>query len=163
MGQNRMADGHESKWAERKISPRRLYPDRPLVGVGALVQMENKILLIQRADEPGKGLWSIPGGLVEVGETLRDAVRREVEEETGIPIEVGELIDVMENIVRDEDGRVKFHYVLIDFRAKPASEKTELKPSSEVLGACWFTPEEIRKLPLTQTVRRLLGKIGIQV
>lgn len=163
MGQSRMANKHENGWADGKISLRRLYPVRPLVGVGAVVQMGDKILLVQRAEEPGKGLWSIPGGLVEVGETLRDAAKREVEEETGISVEIGELIDVMENIIRDEDGRVKFHYVLIDFKAKPASEEIELKPSSEVLGACWFTPEEIKKLPLTQTVRRLLRKIGIQV
>lgn len=144
-------------------SSRRLYPERPLVGVGALVQMGGKILLIRRAEEPGKGLWSIPGGLIEVGETLRDAVKREVEEETGISVEVGELIDVMENIIRDDDGKVKFHYVLIDFEAKPASENIELTPSSEVLEARWFTPDEIRNIPLTRTVRLLLRKVGIHV
>ncbi|MBS7606217.1 NUDIX hydrolase [Candidatus Bathyarchaeota archaeon] len=149
--------------SEKHHSPKRVYPEMPLIGVGAVVQMDNKILLIQRANEPGRGLWSIPGGLLEVGETLKEAAKREVEEETGIPVEIGELIDVVENIIMDEDGRVKFHYVLIDFRAKPLSEKTEIKPSSEVLEARWFTPEEIKNIPLTRTAKLLLKKIGIQL
>lgn len=148
---------------ETHHNPKRVYPEIPLIGVGAVVQMDNKILLVRRANEPGKGLWSIPGGLLEVGETLKEAAKREVEEETGIPVEIGELIDVIENIIRDEDGRVKFHYVLIDFKAKPISEKFEIKPSSEVLEARWFTPEEIRNIPLTRTAKSLLRKIGIQL
>lgn len=149
--------------SKKRNNLKRVYPEIPLIGVGAVVQLDNKILLIRRANEPGRGLWSIPGGLLEVGETLREAAKREVEEETGIPVEIGELIDVVENIVRDEDGRVKFHYVLVDFRAKPLSEETDIKPSSEVLEARWFTPEEIRDIPLTQTARLLLSKIGIQL
>ncbi|HDO41835.1 MAG TPA: NUDIX domain-containing protein [Candidatus Bathyarchaeota archaeon] len=141
----------------------RIYPKTPLVGVGAVVQKGNRILLIRRANEPGKGLWSIPGGLVEVGETLRDAARREVEEETGIKVEIGEIIDVMENIIRDEEGRVKFHYVLIDFKAAPISDNVKLSPSPEALEIGWFTPEEMKSMPLTQTVRKLLRKMNIEV
>jgi len=143
--------------------PSRVYPETPLVGVGAVVRADNKILLIRRANEPGKGLWSIPGGLVEVGETLRDAVAREVEEETGMKIEVGKLIDVVENIVRDEDGRVKFHYILVDFEAKPITGKMDIHPSPEALEARWFTPEEIRGIPITNTAKLLLRKLGIEV
>ena len=143
--------------------PSRVYPEAPLVGVGAVVRADNKILLIRRANEPGKGLWSIPGGLVEVGETLRDAVAREVEEETGIKIEVGKLIDVVENIVRDNDGRVKFHYILVDFEAKPIIGSTDVHPSPEALEARWFTPEEIKGIPITNTAKLLLRKIGIEV
>ncbi|MEM2569523.1 MAG: NUDIX hydrolase [Candidatus Bathyarchaeia archaeon] len=142
---------------------RRVYPEKPLVGVGAVVHVNNKILFIRRANEPGKGLWSIPGGLVEVGETLRDAVRREVEEETDVKIEVGNLIDVIENIIRDENGKVKFHYILIDFEAKPVREDISISPSSEVLEARWFTPEEIKDIPITNTARLLLKKMGIEI
>lgn len=143
--------------------PKRVYPETPLVGVGAVICGDGKILLIRRANEPGRGLWSIPGGLVEVGERIVDAVKREVKEETGIDVEVGRLIDVIENIVVDEDGRVKFHYILIDFEAKPISEKLEVRPSPEVLEARWFTPEEIKNLPITRTARILFRKMGIEV
>ncbi len=148
---------------EKPPKRRRVYPETPLVGVGAIVQKGNRILLIRRANEPGRGLWSIPGGLVEVGESLREAAKREVEEETGIEVEIGDLLDVMENIIRDENGRVRFHYVLIDFRARPISEDMELSPSSEALEARWFTPEEMKNIPLTRTVRKLLKKMGIEV
>lgn len=141
--------------------PRRTYPEAPLVGVGAVVNADGKFLLIRRANEPGRGLWSIPGGLVEVGERIRDAVRREVKEETGIEVEVGRLIDVLENIVLDEDGRVKFHYILIDFEAEPLSEDLELHPSSEALEARWFTPDEMRDIPMAATARTLFRKMGI--
>lgn len=142
---------------------RRTYPSAPLVGVGAVVHAKGKFLLIRRANEPGKGLWSIPGGLVEVGEKIRDAVKREVEEETGLRVEVGRLIDVLENIVYDENGRVKFHYVLIDFEAEPIGDDIELRPSPEVLEARWFTIEEMRDLPITRTTRALLRKMGIEI
>lgn len=142
---------------------RRVYPETPLVGVGALIHAGGRFLLIRRANEPGRGLWSIPGGLVEVGEKLTDAVKREVKEETGIEVEVERLIDVIENIVLDEDGRVKFHYVLIDFEAKPLSENLEIHPSPEVLEARWFTPEEMKTIPMTRTVKMLFRKIGIEV
>lgn len=142
---------------------RRVYPETPLVGVGAVVHADGKFLLVRRANEPGKGLWSVPGGLVEVGEKIRDAAKREVEEETGIKVEVGRLIDVLENIVFDEEGRVKFHYILIDFEAKPISEKLEIITSSEVLEARWFTPEEMKNLPITQTTRALFRKMGVEV
>jgi ADP-ribose pyrophosphatase YjhB (NUDIX family) len=146
-----------------RLKVKRIYPEMPLVGVGAVVQLNNRILLIRRANDPGKGLWSIPGGLIEVGESLRDAAKREVEEETGVAVEIGDLLDVVENIVHDESGRVKFHYVLVDFKAKPVSGDVEITPSSEALEAGWFTPEEIRNLPLTQTAIKLLRKIGIEI
>ncbi len=147
----------------KRVNVKRIYPETPLVGVGAVVQLNDRVLLIRRANDPGKGLWSIPGGLVEVGETLREAAKREVEEETGVAVEIGDLLDVIENIVCDESGRVKFHYILVDFKAKPLSGDMDVTPSSEALEAGWFTSEEIRKLPLTQTARKLLRKIGIEV
>ncbi|MEM1586923.1 MAG: NUDIX domain-containing protein [Candidatus Bathyarchaeia archaeon] len=104
----------------REKCPKRVYPETPLVGVGVLVCAGGKFLLIRRANEPGRGLWSIPGGLIEVGEKIRDAARREVEEETGMKVEIGRLIDVLENIIFDEEGLINrnvwlqaFYYELL--------------------------------------------------
>jgi len=146
---------------EKERPSRRTYPKSPLVGVGAVIQRDGKVLLIRRAYAPGKGLWSIPGGLVELGEGIRDAAKREVEEETGITVELGELVDVIDNIVRDEAGKVKFHYVLVDFLAQPTSSNFEIHPSSEVLEANWFAPEQLKELSLTRTAQGLLKKLDI--
>jgi 8-oxo-dGTP diphosphatase len=99
----------------------REYPSRPIVGVGAVVVDDGRVLLVRRAHEPLKGEWSIPGGAVEVGETLETAVVREVREETGLDVEVGALIDVLDRIRPAPDGRTLYHYVLIDFVCRPAA------------------------------------------
>lgn len=136
------------------MSARRLYPAQPLVGVGALIRRGTKVLLIRRGTDPGKGKWSIPGGLVETGEDIESAAKREVREEVGLAVEVTGFIDVFENIVRDPDGRVKFHYVIIDYFAKPIGGR--MKTSDEVEAAGWFTPSEAWKLDLTTTTMKLL-------
>jgi 8-oxo-dGTP diphosphatase len=92
----------------------REYPLSPLVGVGGIVVHENKVLLVRRGTEPLKGQWSIPGGLIDVGETLREAVMREVREETGLEVEPIELIELLDRIHR-EDDRVRYHYVIADY------------------------------------------------
>ena len=91
------------------------YPDRPVVGVGAVVLVDGKVVLVRRAHEPLKGAWNLPGGVVEVGETLREACAREVLEETGLVVEVGTVIDVFDRIMRDAEGGVQSHFVLIDY------------------------------------------------
>ncbi|MCC7353199.1 MAG: NUDIX hydrolase, partial [Anaerolineae bacterium] len=96
---------------------RREYPEAPLVGVGAVVIDNGKVLLVQRGQEPGKGTWGLPGGLVELGETAAEAVRREVVEETGLDVEPGPLVGIFEPITRDEEGRIRFHYIVVDFLA----------------------------------------------
>jgi len=93
----------------------REYPERPLLGVGALIFNEDKVLLVKRGRNPGKGQWSIPGGMVEIGETLADAVTREVLEETGLQVRPVRLVKTLERIFRDDNGRVQYHYVLCDF------------------------------------------------
>ena len=97
----------------------REYPDRPIVGVGAVIIEGNRVLLVRRANEPLKGEWSSPGGAVEIGETLEVAIAREVREETGLEIDVGPMVDVLDRIRFDPAGRLMFHYVLIDFVCRP--------------------------------------------
>jgi len=97
----------------------REYPDRPIVGVGAVIVDGDKVLLVRRGHEPSKGEWSLPGGAVEVGETLVNAIAREVQEETGLRVDVGPIVDVLDRVRLDADGRPQFHYVLIDFLCRP--------------------------------------------
>ena len=92
----------------------REFPETPLVGVGGLIVEQGRILLVRRGREPLKGRWSIPGGLIEIGESLREAVAREVEEETGLVVEPVELVELLDRIHR-EDDRVRYHYVIADY------------------------------------------------
>ena len=93
----------------------RRYPERPIVGVGALILRGDEILLVERAREPLKGYWSLPGGVVEVGECLQDAIRREVLEETGLTVRPESVVEIFERIIRDGERRPEYHYVLIDY------------------------------------------------
>jgi ADP-ribose pyrophosphatase YjhB (NUDIX family) len=97
---------------------RRIYPERPLVGVGAIIIARGKILLEKRKNEPGRGQWSIPGGLVELGESVEQTAIREVKEETGLEVEKPEHIDVVDNIDLDEEGKVRYHFIIIDYLVK---------------------------------------------
>ena len=128
-----------------------------MIGVGAVAIKDGKILLMKRAFEPGKGRWSIPGGLVEVGETLSDACAREMEEETGIKIQILELINAYDMIVPDEAGKTKYHYVLIDFLARPVGG-TE-RPSDEVLEMKWVTYDEAKQMDMTNSAIKALQEL----
>lgn len=116
-------------------------PDRPFVGVGAVVLDGERVLLVRRAHEPLKGQWSLPGGRVELGERLESAVAREVREETGLDIEVGPIVEVLDRVDRDPDGRVLHHFVLIDFVARPAGGT--LCCASDADAAAWV---DLRRL-----------------
>jgi 8-oxo-dGTP diphosphatase len=127
---------------------RREYPDRPLVGVGALIVETGRVVLIKRGHEPLKGDWSIPGGLLELGETVRQAAERETVEETGLKVRATELLGVFDRVVTDEEGRTLYHYVLVDFLCNVISG--ELKCAGDADDARWFTAEEVGKLPLAE-------------
>jgi 8-oxo-dGTP diphosphatase len=130
---------------------KREYPESPLVGVGAVIidrdhDDHRRVLLIRRGTPPLLGEWSLPGGVLECGETLREAVLREAREETGLTVEPGEMLGVYERVIRDEEGQVQYHYVLIDFLCRPASG--DLKAGSDAADVRWFTRDELPALKL---------------
>ncbi len=125
---------------------RREYPDHPIVGVGGVVVHRGRVLLIRRGGEPLKGEWSIPGGLLELGEDLTEGVRRELREETGLEVEPLEVLTVFDRIQRVR-GRVKYHYVIVDFACRWI--RGRLKPASDVLDARWVRREDVPKYHLT--------------
>ncbi len=130
----------------------RAYPDRPWIGVGVVVWRGDEFLLIQRGKPPRLGEWSIPGGGQELGETVRETAIREVREETGVEIAVGGLIDVVDSVRRDAQGRVAFHITLVDFAARWISG--DAVAGDDAMGVGWFTLDDLPKLGLwTQTVR----------
>ena len=132
----------------------RLYPDRPVVGIGAVVWGEGQVLLVRRADPPRRGQWSLPGGAQEIGETVFEAARREVWEETGITIEILGLVDVVDSIHRDEDGQVRYHYTLVDVFAHAAGG--DAAAAGDAAEAAWFELDNLPPLwPETERVIRL--------
>lgn len=135
----------------------RIYPSTPLVGVGVITfNVENKVLLVKRGNEPSKGLWSIPGGMVELGERVREAAIREVREECDIDIEPEDVISVVDLILKESDGKVKYHYILIDYLAKYIGG--DLNPQSDVLDAGWFSKDDIMMIEIPDVTRKVLEK-----
>ena len=138
----------------------REYPERPLLGVGGVVLHNGCVLLVKRASEPLKGEWSIPGGLVELGEKLLDAVRREVLEETGLAIEPGEVLELFDSIWKDADGRCQYHYVLVDYLCRVRGG--ELCAATDVSEARFVPEHEIEKFHLRPAtlgvIRKAFGK-----
>lgn len=134
----------------------REYPDRPLLGVGGVLIHDNRVLLVRRATEPLKGEWSIPGGLVELGETLRDAVQREVLEETGLRIEPGEVLDLFDSIWRDANGRCQYHYVLVDYLCHLTGG--DLHPATDVSDARWVLSADLPTYNLRPATEGVIQK-----
>jgi 8-oxo-dGTP diphosphatase len=138
----------------------REHPKQPLIGVGALIVENGSVVLIKRGKAPLLGEWSIPGGMLELGETLRQGVERESLEETGLVVRATELLGVFDRVVPDTDGKIVYHYVLIDFLCEHVSG--ELRAGADAADAKWFTPDQIAKLPLAEdtagVIRAALAK-----
>jgi 8-oxo-dGTP diphosphatase len=138
------------------VSAKREYPESPLVGVGAIIIEGDRVALVKRGHAPLQGRWSIPGGVLEIGETLRKAAIREAREETGLTIEPGELLGVFERVLPDEYGRMKYHYVLIDFLCRRVSG--ELTAGDDAEDVRWFRRDDLARLELARETEEVILK-----
>jgi 8-oxo-dGTP diphosphatase len=129
----------------------RLYPDKPIVGIGAIIVRNGKMLLEKRKNDPGKGRWSVPGGVVELGENVTQTVIREVKEETGLDVAEPEHIDVVDQITRDENGRIKYHFVIVDYLVN--LKGGTLNAASDADALQWVSLDDVEKYDLTGTFR----------
>jgi ADP-ribose pyrophosphatase YjhB (NUDIX family) len=134
----------------------REYPEQPLVGVGAIVIENSRVVLVKRAHPPLQNQWSIPGGVLEVGELVREAAVREAREETGLTVEPGELLGVFDRVLRDGNDRVQYHYVLVDFLCRRVSG--ELTAAGDAAAARWFTRDELSVLNLAEDTLEVVLK-----
>lgn len=133
----------------------RLYPARPIVGVGGVIIDAGRVVLIKRRFEPLAGQWSLPGGSLEVGETLADGAARELREETGLVVELGPVIEVFDRIVHDEDGRVRYHFVLVDYLCRPLSGT--LEAADDVSDARWVPLDALGPYALTEKACQIVA------
>src|SRR5688572_1313682 len=134
----------------------RSYPDRPIVGVGAVVLMDGKVVLIKRRFEPLAGQWSLPGGTLEVGETLEAGAAREILEETGLVVDVGAVVEVFDRILFDPDKKVRYHFVLIDYLCRPIGGR--LQHGSDVDDVALADPSELERYGLTPKATSVIRK-----
>jgi ADP-ribose pyrophosphatase YjhB (NUDIX family) len=138
---------------------KREYPDFPLVGVGAIIIEDGRVLLVKRGHPPLAGEWSIPGGVLEVGETLREAAIREAREETCLRVEPADLLGVYDRVSRDDDGGTVYHYVLIDFLCSRVGG--EARAADDADEVRWFTLEEAGELALPEDTAEVI-RLGFQ-
>lgn len=136
---------------------KREYPARPVVGVGAVICKEGKMLLVRRGSAPGRDKWSIPGGIVELGEKVRETIVREVREECNLEVEVASLIDVVDNLIPDREGRLQYHFIILDFFTKIIGGGA-IKAGSDVLDARWVPLNEVERFDLTETFREFFQR-----
>jgi ADP-ribose pyrophosphatase YjhB (NUDIX family) len=146
------------KFFSSRENMHREYPEQPLVGVGAIIVRDGQVVLVKRGHAPQLGEWSIPGGALEIGETLWQGAEREAQEETGLVVRATELLGVFERIVPDDQKRTRFHYVLIDFLCQVLSG--ELKASGDAVDARWFAADELSVLPLPDDTTAVI-RLGI--
>jgi ADP-ribose pyrophosphatase YjhB (NUDIX family) len=135
---------------------KRDYPEHPIIGVGAVIVRGDMALLVRRATEPLKDEWSVAGGVLELGEKLRVGAAREALEETGLTVEVGEVLDVFDSIFPDADGRTQYHFVLIDFLCRPIAG--EAKAGSDVNEVKWVKQDELAALNLRESIAEVVRK-----
>jgi 8-oxo-dGTP diphosphatase len=134
----------------------RAYPDRPWVGVGGIVFRGDQVLLVKRGKEPGLGKWSIPGGAVDVGESSKAALQREIEEETGLLVEVLDLVEIFERIIPDAQGRILYHYVLLDYWC--GIKDGQLKAQSDAADAGFFPVGSLKTMDLPRETEAVIWK-----
>lgn len=139
---------------------KRDYPEHPIIGVGAVIVQSGRVLLVRRDTEPLRGEWSVPGGMLELGEKLRDGVRREVQEETGIDVEPGEVLEVFDSIFTDTLGRTQYHYVLIDYLCRPLGG--EPRAASDVSDVRWVSGDALPAMGLRESIEQVVRK-GLQI
>ncbi len=135
---------------------KREYPEHPIIGVGAVIVRGSRALLVRRNTEPLKGEWSVPGGMLELGETLHAGVRREALEETGMEVEPGEVLDVFDSIFTDALGQTQYHYVLIDYLCHPISG--EARAGSDVNDVRWVSGEALSAMGLRASIEQVVRK-----
>lgn len=131
------------------------YPEHPRIAVGAVIFKDKKVLMVLRGKPPAENKWSIPGGCVELGETLQEAAKRETIEETGVVILAGEPVYTFDVIERDENGQVRFHYVIVDLAAEYVSG--DPRPGDDAVDASWISPEDINNYRVSASTRKLLA------
>lgn len=134
----------------------RSYPDRPWVGVGGVVFQGDKVLLVKRGKEPGLGRWSIPGGAVDVGESVKSALQREIEEETGLLVEVLDLVEIFERIIPDAQGRILYHYVLLDYWCGVKGGKLKAQSDADDVG--FFPVVSLKTINLPRETEKVIWK-----
>jgi 8-oxo-dGTP diphosphatase len=137
-------------------STKREYPDRPIVGVGAVIVDQGRVLLVKRGSSPLLGEWSLPGGVVELGETLRAAAEREALEETGLMVKAGEVLEVLDRIIPGKASAPQYHYVLIDFLCEV--QGGELCAGGDAADVAWASEKELGNFKLEQTAVDVIGK-----
>lgn len=134
----------------------REYPERPILAVGGVVVHQGRALLIRRGQPPLEGRWSIPGGIVELGETIADAVARELKEETGVCVRVLDLIEIYEKVARDEAGAAQYHFVILDYRCEFVEGTASA--GGDVTEVMWATEEQLESLGMTAAAKRVIQK-----
>ncbi|MCP4352107.1 MAG: NUDIX hydrolase [Desulfobacterales bacterium] len=140
-----------------KASENSAYPDHPRAAVGAVAVKDNSVLLVLRGKPPSKGVWAIPGGSVNLGETLQEAAEREILEETGIVIKAGKPVFTFDFVEKDDTDRVRFHYIIVDLMAEYVSG--EPCSGDDALNAKWISPQELDELNVSLMTRRLLKQL----
>jgi ADP-ribose pyrophosphatase YjhB (NUDIX family) len=135
---------------------KRDYPEHPIIGVGAVIVRGDRALLVRRSTEPLKDEWSVPGGVLELGEKLRVGTAREALEETGLTVEVGDVLDVFDSIFPDSDGRTQYHFVLIDFLCRPIAG--EAAAGSDVSDVRWVTESDLADFNLRDSIAEVVRK-----
>ncbi len=133
---------------------KRIYPEQPIVAVGGILFKGDTLLLVRRKNEPSKGKWSIPGGVVEIGESLEDALLREIMEETSLELEIKGLVDIYQNIKKDPQGKTRFHYVIIDYWG--IIRGGEVIPSSDIEDAIFLSFWMVKDFDISQDLKKII-------